>query len=44
MIPPVNGVHGVEVKPVVQPAAEVNPIPRRRLGPWRRAGKSRRTR
>jgi hypothetical protein len=25
MIPPMNGVHGVDVKPVMQPAAEPDP-------------------
>jgi hypothetical protein len=33
MIPPVNNAHGVDVKPVVQPAAEVKPDPQAQTRP-----------
>ena len=38
MIPPVNGVHGVDVKPVAQPATEVKPDPQAQTRPVEKSG------
>ena len=39
MIPPVNGAHGVDVRPVVvQPAAEVKPDPQAQTRPVQKSG------
>ena len=38
MIPPVNGVHAVDVKQVVQPAAEVKPDPQAQARPVAKSG------
>ena len=38
MIPPVDGVHALDVKPVVQPAAEVKPDPQAQTRPVAKSG------
>lgn len=38
MITPVNGVHAVDVKPMVQPAAEVKPDPQAQTRPVEKSG------
>jgi len=38
MIPPVNGVHGVDVRPVVHPVAEVKPDPAAEARPVEKSG------
>lgn len=38
MIPPVNGVHGVDVRPVEQPVAEVKPDPKVQTPPVQKSG------
>ena len=38
MIPPVNGIHGVDVRPVVQPTHEVKPDPGAQTAPVAKSG------